>query len=70
MAAAGGRPPDVGVSHMTRVPIYAAENLLDPFDLGELAKVGITEDKFLPAIWERSQYKGSSIPFLWIHTHM
>src|SRR5450631_1687241 len=40
MAAAGGRPPDVGISHMTRVPIYAEENLLDPFDLNELAKVG------------------------------
>lgn len=58
MAAAGGRPPDVGVSHMTRVPLYAANNLLDPFDLGELAKVGITEDRFLPDIWKRAQYNG------------
>lgn len=58
MAAAGGRPPDVAISHMTRVPIFAAENLLDPFDLNELAKVGITEDKFLPAIWERAHYNG------------
>ncbi len=58
MAAAGGRPPDVAVSHMTRVPIYAQENLLDPFDLNELAKIGITQDKFLPAIWERAQYNG------------
>jgi multiple sugar transport system substrate-binding protein len=58
MAAAGGRPPDVAISHMTRVPIFAAENLLDPFDLDELAKVGITQDKFLPAIWERAHYNG------------
>lgn len=58
MAAAGGRPPDVAISHMTRVPIYAAQDLLDPFDLNELAKVGITEDKFLPNIWERAHYNG------------
>jgi multiple sugar transport system substrate-binding protein len=56
MAAAGGRPPDVAISHMTRVPIYAQENLLDPFDLDELAKVGITDDKFLSAIWERAHF--------------
>ncbi|HLZ55806.1 MAG TPA: extracellular solute-binding protein [Ktedonosporobacter sp.] len=58
MAAAGGRPPDVAISHMTRAPIYAQENLLDPFDLNELAKVGITEDKFLPEIWQRAHYNG------------
>jgi multiple sugar transport system substrate-binding protein len=57
MAAAGGRAPDVAISHVTRVPIYAAENLLDPFDLDELAKVGITEDKFLAPIWQRAFYK-------------
>jgi multiple sugar transport system substrate-binding protein len=58
MAAAGGRPPDVAISHMTRVPIYASSDLLEPFDLEELAKVGITQDTFLPAIWERAQYNG------------
>ncbi|GCF11884.1 extracellular solute-binding protein [Dictyobacter arantiisoli] len=58
MAAAGGRPPDVAISHMTRVPIYASENLLDPFDIDELARYGITEDKFLPAIWQRAHYNG------------
>lgn len=58
MAAAGGRAPDVGISHMTRVPIFAADSLLDPFDLDELAKVGITEDDFLPAIWQRAHYNG------------
>lgn len=58
MAAAGGRPPDVGISHMTRVPAFAAQNLLDPFDLDELAKVGITEDNFLPPIWQRAHYNG------------
>jgi multiple sugar transport system substrate-binding protein len=58
MAASGGRPPDVAISHMTRVAAYVAQGLFDPFDLDELAKVGITEDKFLPAIWQRAHING------------
>ena len=58
MAAAGGRSPDVAISHMTRMIVLAEQGLLDPFDLNELAKVGITEDKFLPALWQKAQYKG------------
>jgi multiple sugar transport system substrate-binding protein len=58
MAAAGGRPPDVAISHMTRMPTYAAQGLLEPYDLSELANVGITEDKFLPLIWQRAHYNG------------
>jgi multiple sugar transport system substrate-binding protein len=58
MAAAGGRPPDVAISHMTRVATYAAQGLLEPFDINELAKYGITQDKFLPAAWQRGQHYG------------
>jgi multiple sugar transport system substrate-binding protein len=58
MASSGGRPPDVAISHMTRVATYVAQGLFDPFDLDELAKVGITEDKFLPAIWQRAHFNG------------
>lgn len=58
MAASGGRPPDVAISHITRAPNYARADMLDPFDLGELAKVGITQDKFLPAIWQKGLFNG------------
>ena len=58
MAASGGRPPDVAISHMTRVATYVAQDLFEPFDLDELAKVGITEDKFLPAVWQRAHING------------
>jgi multiple sugar transport system substrate-binding protein len=58
MAASGGRPPDVAISHMTRVPYFVNQGLFDPYDLDELAKVGITEDKFLPAIWQRAHING------------
>jgi multiple sugar transport system substrate-binding protein len=43
---------------MTRMLVLAEQNLLDPFDLDELAKVGITEDKFLPSLWQKAHYKG------------
>ncbi|HZR40615.1 MAG TPA: extracellular solute-binding protein [Ktedonobacteraceae bacterium] len=58
MASAGGRPPDVGISHLSRVPAFAASNMLDPFDLNELAKYDISEDKFLPSLWQKAQYNG------------
>jgi multiple sugar transport system substrate-binding protein len=58
MSAAGGRSPDVAISHITRMSTYAAIGFLDPFDLNELAKVGITEQNFLPEIWQRGQYNG------------
>ncbi len=58
MSASGGRPPDVGISHITRMPAYAELGFLEPFDLDMLAKAGITPDNFLPEVWQRGQYKG------------
>ncbi|MBO0793286.1 MAG: extracellular solute-binding protein, partial [Ktedonobacteraceae bacterium] len=58
MAAAGGRPPDVAISHMSRVSTYAQGELLDPIDLDLLARHGIKADDFLPSIWEKAQYNG------------
>lgn len=58
MAAAGGRPPDVAISHMTRMPTYAAQGLLEPFDLNELASVGITQDNFLDPLWQKAHVNG------------
>jgi multiple sugar transport system substrate-binding protein len=58
MSASGGRPPDVGISHITRMPAFAELGFLEPFDLGELAKVGITPNDFLPEVWQRGQYQG------------
>nr|BBH85413.1 ABC transporter substrate-binding protein [Thermosporothrix sp. COM3] len=51
MAAAGGRAPDVGIIHMSRLATFAAGGLIDPFDPAELAKYGITNDSFLPPVW-------------------
>ena len=58
MASAGGRPPDLAISHMTRVAAYAKQGLLEPFNLDELARVGITPDNFLAPIWQRAHING------------
>ncbi|MEU1707124.1 extracellular solute-binding protein [Streptomyces sp. NPDC005706] len=58
MASAGGRGPDVAVSHMSRLAGYAPTGLLDPWDLDVLAEYGITEDAFTKAVWSRTQFEG------------
>jgi multiple sugar transport system substrate-binding protein len=58
MAASGGRPPEVAISHITRMPTYAAQGLLEPYDLTELAQYDITENNFFPSVWQRGQYNG------------
>jgi len=58
MAAAGGKPPDVAISHMTRMPPLAQGSLLDPWDLSELATYGVTESDFLALPWQRGHYNG------------
>lgn len=58
MATVGGRPPDVAVMHLTRLPAYAPAGLLEPLDPDVLAEYDIGQDKFLPEIWEGGKYKG------------
>jgi multiple sugar transport system substrate-binding protein len=58
MATVGGRPPDVAVMHLTRLPAYAPAGLLEPLDPDMLSEYGIGPDKFLPEIWEAGKYNG------------
>jgi len=58
MASAGGRGPDVAVSHMSRLAGYAPTGLLDPWDMEVLAEYGITPDDFADAVWSRTQLHG------------
>lgn len=57
MASAGGRPPDLAVMHASRLNGYAPGGLLQPYDMGVLARAGITEASFAPAVWERCRYQ-------------
>lgn len=58
MASVGGRPPDVAAMHLTRIIGYVPGGLLDPWDLDEFAKHGITQDMFPPLLWEKALVNG------------
>ncbi|MGY0020334.1 extracellular solute-binding protein [Streptomyces sp. cg35] len=60
MASAGGRGPDVAVSHMSRLAGYAPTGLVDPWDLGLLAEYGVRRSDFTDAVWSRTQYEGQT----------
>ncbi|MFD3449063.1 extracellular solute-binding protein [Microbacteriaceae bacterium 4G12] len=53
MASVGGRAPEVAIMHATRVAGYAPGGLLDPWDLDLLAEEGVTEETFLPRVWDK-----------------
>ena len=58
MASSGGRPPEAAVMHMSRLAGYAPGGLLEPFDLDALAQLGVREEHFAPAVWQKAQYDG------------
>jgi multiple sugar transport system substrate-binding protein len=58
LAAVGGRPPDVAISHATRLGSLAPAGLVMELTPELLGKHGITPDKFAPAVWKRGQFKG------------
>ncbi|WP_210505213.1 extracellular solute-binding protein [Naasia sp. SYSU D00057] len=53
MASAGGKAPDVAIMHATRVAGYAPGGLVDPWDLDELAALGVDQNTFPERIWEK-----------------
>ncbi|CAM5745653.1 putative arabinose-binding protein [Streptomyces afghaniensis 772] len=58
MAAAGNRAPDLGVMHLGRVTGFSPGRFLDPWDVGLLAKYGVREEDFNPALWKRAVIDG------------
>ena len=58
MASSGGRPPEAAVMHMSRLAGYAPGGLLEPFDVEALADLGVREEHFAPAVWEKAQFDG------------
>lgn len=58
MAAAGNRAPDLGVMHLGRVTGFSPGRLLDPWDVGLLAKYGVREQDYNPTLWKRGVIDG------------
>jgi multiple sugar transport system substrate-binding protein len=59
LAASSGRPPDVAISHLSRLPLLAEAGLLEPVEDAGIARVGITRDKFTPAAWKKATVNGT-----------
>jgi multiple sugar transport system substrate-binding protein len=58
LSASSGRPPDVAVAHLSRLPLLAEAQLLEPVG-DQFSEAGITEDKFTPAAWEKATVDGT-----------
>jgi multiple sugar transport system substrate-binding protein len=59
LATLGGRPPDVGISHLTRASILANAGLLEPLDESELASYGLIARNFTPRAWQKAHTNGT-----------
>ncbi len=58
LAASSGRPPDVAISHLSRLPLLAEAGLLEPVEAAGIGAAGIAKDKFTPAAWSKATVKG------------
>jgi multiple sugar transport system substrate-binding protein len=59
LATLGDQPPDVAISHLSRMPPLADAGLLEPLDEAELAPYGLTADNFTPAAWQKAHLNGT-----------
>lgn len=68
LATVGGKPPNVAVSHLTRMKTLVQADLLQELNLDDLARHGMTPDKFNRRAWEAATVDGKvyAIP---IDTH-
>jgi multiple sugar transport system substrate-binding protein len=58
LAAVGGRPPQVAISHLSKLPTLAAGGLLRPLGGDELAAQGMRPDRFDQRPWKKAHYDG------------
>ena len=59
LSASSGRPPDVAIAHLSRLPLLAEAGLLQPVEEAGVGAVGITKDKFTPAAWSKATVHGT-----------
>lgn len=58
ISTASGRPPDVAISHLSRLPLLAQAGLVEPVG-SQFTRVGIVKDKFTPAAWKKATVGGT-----------
>jgi len=59
LSTSSGRPPDVAIAHLSRLPLLAQAGLLEPIG-DQFAAAGITKDKFTPAAWQKATVDGTA----------
>ncbi|MFJ6699383.1 extracellular solute-binding protein [Streptomyces sp. NPDC091272] len=59
LATLGGRPPQVAVVHLSKVPTLAEAGLLTELHGSDLARHGLTEDRFDKRPWQRARADGA-----------
>ncbi|MDI1453135.1 extracellular solute-binding protein [Streptomyces sp. NPDC003388] len=59
LATASGTPPDVGIVHLSRLPLLAASGLLEPIERIGVGGLGVTADRFTPAAWRKATLDGT-----------
>jgi multiple sugar transport system substrate-binding protein len=60
LATLGDKPPDVAISHLTRMKTLVASGLLEELPLAELARFGITPDKLSSTAWQAGLVGGKA----------
>jgi len=60
LATLGDKPPDVAISHLTRMKTLVASNLLEELHLDDLARYGITPDKLSSTAWQAGLVDGKA----------
>jgi multiple sugar transport system substrate-binding protein len=60
LATLGDKPPDVAVSHLTRMKTLVASDLLEELRPEDLARHGITADLFIPRAWQAGLVEGKA----------
>src|SRR3954465_6616534 len=58
LAAVGGSPPDVAISHATRIPAFPPAGPLEELSPDLLEKHGLSGDRFLAQPWKAGQSGG------------
>ncbi|MFI6348125.1 extracellular solute-binding protein [Streptomyces sp. NPDC050560] len=59
LATASRTPPDVAITHLSRLPLLAASGLLEPVEDTGVGELGVTEDRFTPAAWRKATVDGT-----------
>jgi multiple sugar transport system substrate-binding protein len=60
LATLGQKPPDVAISHLTRMKTLVASDLIEELKLEDLARFGITPDKLDRTAWEAGLVDGKA----------